>query len=343
MLGSIYNSDNTLVHRTNESLLLNAKDALTVGFEDYVNNKSTNARIKSSIRNIYAGIELLLKRYINTFSPVDSHNILLYRDSDYIINEESGSVIAVGDESSHTIGFTEIIKRIKKYTPQDISKDLLKRISNIKDKRNQIEHSTSSEPRHILKFSILDSFEIIKELDEIFKTKIHTEVISEDIRNDFDRRLKNYQGIKEGYPESFKSEQTKYIICTVCNSFMVKPASDDDKKICDREIECIDCGHKFVISSLLIELSSSSRYPITHNNLKPLENMHEKVFHLLSKEQILAVANSCITNNQIKGISRDPDVHDFIIKIYNALRNCEKFKIDPELQAVRKELLQYYL
>lgn len=303
----------------NEVLIKNAKDALAVGFEDYCKHKDDPKRIKSSLRNIYAGIELLLKSYINTLSPKESNNYFLQEGTDYQITEER--VVVFGISGSKTISsnkFKTIIKRHEKNEEQKKHLlEILTSIEMIKSIRNDLEHSYNEHPIQVIKFSIFDSYECIKKIDNVFQTKISNEVMSEDDKKLFEDRLRHY---RENIKPRHTDESSKYVTCIKCNSYMLRFGNS----VITDTIKCEDCEKEFSIRAKLDELSQSKSFQETHRILSELQFIHEKVLVAVGKKGMVDIANQLLNNTQVVWIPEDRDVHDFLSKVHIALLRLDE-------------------
>ena len=90
---------------TENGLYENACDFICIGYEDY-DNKQDSKRIKSAIRNVYCGIELLLKAYIlkhtsSEFNDTFIHNNIVYTlGQDKVVTPERGGDITITSKKS---------------------------------------------------------------------------------------------------------------------------------------------------------------------------------------------------------------------------------------------------
>jgi hypothetical protein len=104
------------------ALFDNAVDSLRVGVQFYLDSESRSTH-KHAILTIFHSIELFLKEYL-----ARAHPILIYRDIDKKISEDS-----------QTVGLKEIIARLDNLSLA-IPESERKVIENIQRRRNRIEH-----------------------------------------------------------------------------------------------------------------------------------------------------------------------------------------------------------
>ena len=95
-------------------LLENAVQSIQNGLEDYATGSSRRAL--SAIRNIHAGVLLLLKEKLYQISPSDSDGVLIKANFDPEIDNK-GNVTFVGSEQG---GTGQIRKRERKKTRTEL-------------------------------------------------------------------------------------------------------------------------------------------------------------------------------------------------------------------------------
>lgn len=135
------------------SLLQNAKTSIDLGIEDYkLGVAGDEKRFVSAIRNIYAGIILLLKHKLQRLSPSADPDLLILRDISVVRDRTKRRVVFKG-VGSKTIDFHEIQKRFKSLR---IKADW-KILGEINKVRNDLEHYFSPHTKEQARKTVSDA------------------------------------------------------------------------------------------------------------------------------------------------------------------------------------------
>ena len=122
-----------------DSLLTNAVQSIQIGVED--TSSPDPRRMLSAIRNIYAGILLLLKEELLRRSPPDSNGLLIRAKHEFK-TQPDGSVLAVG-KGRNTVDVGQIRERLNSVNTK-LSTEGLKRLwadlERFQVIRNDVEH-----------------------------------------------------------------------------------------------------------------------------------------------------------------------------------------------------------
>ena len=132
------------------SIIQNAVDSIAIGLEDYLS--TDKRRIVSSARNIFAGIILLFKHKLCELSPSDADEVLIKQQVLPKI-DTIGAVRWIG-KGKKTVDIQNIKERFK-------SLGIVvnwKRLDEIKQYRNDIEHYFSKLNTQSVQKLISDSF-----------------------------------------------------------------------------------------------------------------------------------------------------------------------------------------
>ena len=113
------------------SVFDNAIQAIQVGVEDF--EQGTESRLKSAVRNVYAGVLLLFKHKLKEMSPADSDEVLLKQQVTPVAVGDSVSFIGKGKK---TVDVQAIKERFQSL---NIEVDW-KALDSIGKIRNEIEH-----------------------------------------------------------------------------------------------------------------------------------------------------------------------------------------------------------
>lgn len=159
-------------------LAKNAIESIRLGFEDYEMASKDKGRIISSIRNMYAGILLLLKEELRCLSPKGSYDVLIQSEIELFYDSQLQQLICKGKNKSNgnigkTIDFNEMKYRFK-IMGRPLSSTLINLITEIKKERNNIEHYYSNETINTLQGLVAKSTLVINEL---FKNYLHEDPI----------------------------------------------------------------------------------------------------------------------------------------------------------------------
>lgn len=136
------------------SILQNAIDSISLGIEDYQMATTDNRRYVSCTRNIFAGILLLFKHKLSQLSPTGSDEVLIKQK--ILPKMDIGSIIWIG-EGKKTVDVQGIEERFKSL---NITVNW-KKLKDIQNYRNNIEHYYSTTSAGAIQKMISDSFIVI--------------------------------------------------------------------------------------------------------------------------------------------------------------------------------------
>jgi len=240
--------------KEHSTLISNGANSIRLGIEDYKQND--NSRLVSAVRNIYAGILLVLKEKLRRLSPVGSDEVLI-KSKIIPVLDDSGEVFFVG-KGVKTITLQEIEER---FTCLGIVADF-KSIKEIQVVRNNLEHyclqdkkGTDSHQlvRKVLAkcCRILDVF-LNKEL-KVSPAELLGEVWSDLIQIQEVYDLERQQMVADFERISSESKSLleallEYAICPSCDSDLIK-VIDDDFEGSDNVV-CVHCSDKFDLASM---------------------------------------------------------------------------------------------
>lgn len=139
------------------SLLEKAIEAIALGVEDFTNTDPKRAA--SAVRNLFAGVLLLLKEKLRRLSPVGSGEVLLYQRW-RATNSPTGVVLT--GKGSNTVGPEEIVERFK-----DLGLALdAERLGRLQKIRNSVEHHASPHTAEKLREAVAGTFVLITQVLE---------------------------------------------------------------------------------------------------------------------------------------------------------------------------------
>lgn len=246
------------------SILQNAIDSIILGVEDY--QMADDKRIISSTRNLLAGILLLFKHKLSELSPDGSDEALIKKKTKFQLKD--GSLTVIGD-GTKTVDFDEIINR---FNDLGISGIEWKRLRQIQQYRNNIEHYYTSEPKESAKTMLSDCFIVIRDfientLQEDTRTLLGEEtwqfLIGNSEVHEAERQqcLDSLQFLIEPFPQSVKDSIKNYR-CDNCQSDLIFMNDDD-------EITCKVCSELSFDRDDFIEVSLTKSYSYWHYDDEP--------------------------------------------------------------------------
>ena len=133
------------------SIFKNAIEAIQTGIEDY--EQGSVARLKSSVRNVHAGVLLLFKHKLKVMSPRSSDEVLLKQR---IVPERRDGIVAFKGQGKKTVDLQSIKERFKSLNVQ-VDWDAFDSISSI---RNEIEHYYTTSNLTVIQEALAKSFTV---------------------------------------------------------------------------------------------------------------------------------------------------------------------------------------
>jgi hypothetical protein len=133
-----------------DSLLTNAVQSIQIGVEDF--GSPDPRRALSTVRNLYAGILLLLKEELRRRSPPNSNDVLIRVDQDFK-PQADGSMLVIG-KGRKTVDVRQIRERLTS-VGSPLSTDQTKRLwadlDRFTELRNDIEHYRTTATKNEIK------------------------------------------------------------------------------------------------------------------------------------------------------------------------------------------------
>lgn len=229
----------------NMSILQNAIDSIILGMEDF---KSPDPRrLVSATRNIFAGILLLFKHKLSSMSPAGSDDALL-KEQVFPTTTTSGDILWKG-RGRKTVDVQRIRER---FEGLGISVDW-KRLDEINDYRNNIEHFYSALSKKTVADIIAKSFLIIRDFLVTHLALDPRTTLGEDAWqtmvsvNDVYQREKDEctSGIaKEDWQSDTLLNALTNFKCDGCGSDLIALTSAGSDRE-STEFQCRACGHKW--------------------------------------------------------------------------------------------------
>jgi len=237
------------------SIFKNAVDSIELGIEDFRTNNPK--RLISSVRNIFAGVLLLLKHKLERLSGNSENSLVLKAVIPKIVDGKMQSE-RKGD-SDKTVDFKEIKQRFKIFGIQVDWESLGK----VQDYRNKIEHS--SVPKgiqpEVVRGYVLDCFNITR---DFMRTYLEIEPQSQ-----FDPEIWKFCMEEEkiyapeaaycftlwrqiSWTNNTAKKHIENSICSDCYSPLIKPIIPIKSDIEGMSFQCANCGKRWEYEDLLI-------------------------------------------------------------------------------------------
>jgi|AGTN01.2.fsa_nt_gi hypothetical protein len=141
------------------NLFQNAVDSLIIGVEDF--QQDTPQRSLSAVRNFYSGTLLLVKEVLCRKAPNAPMDLVIA--AQYCPQLDGTGDIEIVQKGYTTIDFREVGVRLKAFGIP-LEKDDLKRLEELQQLRNNIEHKFTEEPHKVVQELIANVFPVVLKL-----------------------------------------------------------------------------------------------------------------------------------------------------------------------------------
>lgn len=255
------------------SILTNATQALECGIEDYLSG--TDARLKSAVRNVHAGILLLFKHKLAELSPPGTDEALI---KERVLPEFSGSDIIWRGKGKKTVDIQSIKERFKSLgvmAQWGQSDNMLRDLDAITKIRNDIEHYYTAANEMAIQESISKAFVVAGSFaNDVLGIELRDQ-ISEENWKAFIEVKEVYEHEKKICRESYKNLDThssmvrkslETTCCEGCGSDLlyINPDSSAKCRACDQ-----DWGRGDLISIIVSEATWNDNYSSVKDGGEP--------------------------------------------------------------------------
>lgn len=233
-----------------DTILANAIQSIQIGVEDYLALSEDPRRTLSAVRNLSAGVLLLMKERLRELSPAGSDEALIKQR---IVPKRAadGAVLFQGD-GKKTVDVHQIKERLQSL---GVAVDW-KRLHAIIDVRNDIEHNYTSTTTARIKELIADTFVVVRDF-------ISTQLSSEPVDLLGAHTWKTLLDVAEVYEleatacasamaevdwgEEGAARVVSHLRCPDCTSSLLKPINPTESSRTLIELQCASCGelHEF--------------------------------------------------------------------------------------------------
>jgi ribosomal protein L37E len=226
------------------NILNNAAMSIQVGIEDLA--LATPARVLSSVRNLHAGVLLLLKARLLELSPAGSDEVLLKQKIKPHL-DDGGQLQFIGS-GTKTVDVAEIKERLKALG----SKVDWERLDKLTRERNSIEHYYAQVSFDALRGLAADVLVIVRDFtarelqrdpkallgDKTWEQLLENKEVFDSERNEC---LEALRAAKWG-TDALTDAVERYL-CPECGSPLQRPV-DPSCQLDDMVVECRSCGHQ---------------------------------------------------------------------------------------------------
>ncbi len=308
---------------SSEGLYENSIDFINTGLSEYLENDGEH--IKSSVKNLYCSIELLLKAYILKETPPDYGDTFIYKKINHELTLTQGGVQVKLEphRSGQTLTASTAIDFINGWGSDIFPKSsifiinsLAGKINKIKKKRNHLEHAKIDHPDKFLNHTVIDGYQIILKLMDLAGGTYHKKINS-DLSENMETHIQEYEAARDTRHKMFKQDEkaiADHIECLYCESIEVHPENSDDS-INSANIKCDSCGEIFNFGEIVNRVCKSESFLETHESIKPLNSFPVELFSKIFADYIGDLCKAIHENEQIHRIKSDPDVMEFIYKV----------------------------
>ncbi|MGH8109957.1 MAG: hypothetical protein ACREO1_14710 [Arenimonas sp.] len=228
-----------------DTLLENAIQSIQVGVEDYLSLSEDPRRTLSAVRNLSAGVLLLLKERLRQLSPANSSEVLIKQKIRPKLAAD-GSVFFEG-EGKKTVDVPQIRERL-----QSLGVEIdWKRLDAIINVRNEIEHYCTSTPTPRIKELIADTFLVVRhfittQLDagpvDLLGAQTWGTLLN--VAEVYQQEAAACESVmsKVVWGEAGVTRVVSHLRCPDCQSALLKPTNPTESFVPSIELQCTSCG-----------------------------------------------------------------------------------------------------
>jgi len=228
-----------------DTILENAIQSIQIGIEDYLELSDDPRRTLSAVRNLSAGVLLLLKERLRELSPASSDEALI-KQKIQPMRMADGTVFFQGD-GKKTVDVQQMKERLRSL---GVAVDW-KRLDAILAVRNDIEHYCTNTPTSRIKELIADTFLVVR---DFITTQLNCEPV--------DLLGTETWGTLLSVAEVYSQEAAdcaaamaevvwgeegvrlvaSHLRCRDCLSALLKPTNPTESRLPSLELQCTSCG-----------------------------------------------------------------------------------------------------
>lgn len=225
------------------TLIQNAALSLKMGIEDY--RADDAERAMSSVRNVTAAVLLFFKEKLRLLSPPDSDEVLLKERIQPSI--EVNGAISFKGSTKRTVDVQQIKERFKSL---NITVEW-KRVDNVVQIRNSVEHYYSDKSDGRMRELVADTFLLIRDFltthllvdpVDILDGKTWSAILetAEVYAKELEQCRK--ETAKAAWPNEEMRKISEHLRCATCDSELIKPQDAGEACVADLVFKCASCG-----------------------------------------------------------------------------------------------------
>jgi len=231
-------------------LLKNALESIENGVADYMTGDAR--RVTSSLRNLYAGVLLLLKEKLRQLSPAGSNDLLIFVK--YAPRLVNGQVQIIGT-GKKTVDYIEIKER---FGSLGLALDW-QRLEHLQRLRNSAEHHVPTAPKAVMQDAIANTFLLVADVLDTHLGLAPAKVLDAGVWNTMLSEARTHQEVLtrcrdsraslEDVPDAASRAVERLVECPKCNSELVRAKSEVYGE--ESVFECMACGADTTLREVL--------------------------------------------------------------------------------------------
>lgn len=231
-------------------LLKNAVESIENGVGDYTSGDAR--RVTSSLRNLYAGVLLLLKEKLRQLSPPDSNEVLIRVKFEPRFVDGQVRLVGAGKK---TVDHHEIKER---FDSLELKLDW-RRLDHLQRLRNSAEHHVPTEPKAVMQEAVANTFLIVADVMVAHLSLNPAKVLDASVWNtmltgaqthqEVSNRCRTSRASLANIPSAAVRVVERTLECPECESDLLRATSDEYGE--DATFECMSCGETTSLRDVL--------------------------------------------------------------------------------------------
>lgn len=239
-----------------DTILENAVQSIQIGVEDYLALSEDSRRSLSAVRNLSAGVLLLMKERLRQLSPVGSDEALIKQR--ILPKRAAGGDVLFQGDGKKTVDVQQIKERLQSL---GVIVDW-KRLDAIINVRNDIEHYCTTTTPARMKELISDTFIVVRDFittqldaEPVSMLGAHTWKTLLEVAEVYEREVATCAAAMAeiNWGEEGVAQIVKYLRCPDCSSLLLKPTDPTESNRALIELQCSSCGEPHEFESLAEE------------------------------------------------------------------------------------------
>lgn len=276
------------------NILQNAIDSIQIGVEDFQNNDPR--RQVSALRNIVSGMLLLMKEKLCQLSPPHDPELLIKKDIE-LVQLPNGSLSFKG-KGKRTVDVQQIQER---FNSLKVKIDW-KRVIEIVDLRNELEHYYSTKTLSTVNEVIAKSFLILRdfvvyELEknpiDLFGQKCWEVLLKTNDVYEVEEAICQASFKKIDWKYKKITDALKYLSCPSCHSSLIE-STDERDVYPEISLLCKSCKHGFNFQDVIEDFVSEMLFDLIHFAIKDGDELPYDTCPSCSKETYIFDEQSCV-------------------------------------------------